>query len=56
MSFFAAPPTVETTVFTRLPDRFRDPRPTAWANANRQGRAIDSFSKAHHSIVKAAFT
>lgn len=43
MSFFAAPPTVETTVFTRLPDRFRDPRPTVWANANRQGRAIDSF-------------
>ncbi|MFQ6589987.1 MULTISPECIES: SMP-30/gluconolactonase/LRE family protein [Pseudomonas] len=43
MSFFAAPSTVQTSVFTRLPEQFRDVRPTAWANANRQGRAIDSF-------------
>ncbi|MGH8387851.1 MAG: hypothetical protein ACRESJ_20580 [Pseudomonas sp.] len=43
MSFFAAPPILETTVFTRLPDHFRNARPTTWANANRQGRAIDSF-------------
>lgn len=43
MSFFCAPPSVETTVFTRLPDHFRAPRRTAWADANRQGRLIDSF-------------
>jgi hypothetical protein len=42
MSFFAAPPTLETTDFTRLPEHFRNARFTAWANANRQGRAIDS--------------
>lgn len=43
MSFFPPPRRVETTVFARLPDRFRRPRPTAWADANRAGRAIDSF-------------
>lgn len=43
MSFFPAPPIIETTVFTRLPDRYRQPRRTAWADANRQGRMIDSF-------------
>ena len=34
MSFFAPPRRVETTVFTRLPDRFRKSRPSAWADAN----------------------
>ncbi|WP_038366251.1 SMP-30/gluconolactonase/LRE family protein [Bosea sp. UNC402CLCol] len=43
MMFFAPPPEVATTVFTRLPDRFRKPRATAWAAANRGGLAIDSF-------------
>lgn len=43
MSFFAPPPAVTAEVFTRLPDRFRKVRPTAWANANRGGHAIDSF-------------
>jgi gluconolactonase len=43
MSFFAPPPTVTTEVFTRLPERFRQKRKTSWANANRQGREIDSF-------------
>ena len=43
MSFFAPPPSLATTVFTRLPDRFRKPRETAWATANRGGHAIDSF-------------
>lgn len=41
--FFAPPPTVETNIFTLLPERFRKPRPTAWANINRGGQAIDSF-------------
>lgn len=41
--FFAPPPELATTVFTRLPDRFRKPRATAWAAANRGGIAIDSF-------------
>lgn len=43
MSFFAPPPIVTSEIFTRLPDRFRLPRKTAWANANRQGLEIDSF-------------
>ncbi|MFL7961035.1 gluconolactonase [Pseudomonas sp. NFIX10] len=43
MSFFPAPTATETTVFTRLPERFRNPRRTTWADANRQGKIIDSF-------------
>ena len=43
MSFFAPPPRLGTEVFTRLPDRFRRPRPTDWARWNRGGREIDSF-------------
>lgn len=43
MPFFAAPPRIGTEVFTRLPDRFRRPRPTEWARWNRGGREIDSF-------------
>ena len=41
MSFFAAPPRIETEVFSRLPDRFRQPRRTAWGDANRAGRPVD---------------
>lgn len=45
--FSLAPPTVrDTEVFTRLPDRFREPRRTAWSAANRGGLAIDSFLEA----------
>jgi gluconolactonase len=43
MSFFAPPRRVETTVFTRLPERFRKSRPSAWADANRGCLEIDSF-------------
>ena len=43
MSYFAPPRRIETSVFTRLPDRFRQARPSAWADTNRGGRAIDSF-------------
>jgi gluconolactonase len=43
MVFFAPPPTIPTTVFSRLPDRFRKPRRTAWSDANRGGREVDSF-------------
>ena len=43
MTFFAPPRRVETEVFTRLPDRFRRPRRTAWSDANRAGREVDSF-------------
>ena len=41
MSFFAPPPSLSTAVFTRLPERYRRPRPTAWAKANRGGQEID---------------
>jgi gluconolactonase len=43
MSFFAPPRRVESTVFTRLPDRFRRLRRSAWADANRDTLEIDSF-------------
>ncbi|MDE2364150.1 MAG: SMP-30/gluconolactonase/LRE family protein [Hyphomicrobiales bacterium] len=43
MSWFPPPRRVETTVFTRLPDRFRKPRRTAWADGNQGGKEIDSF-------------
>ena len=43
MSFFAPPPTVEASVFTRLPEHFRTPRKNAWGDANRGGLPIDSF-------------
>ncbi|MBY0339322.1 MAG: SMP-30/gluconolactonase/LRE family protein [Acetobacteraceae bacterium] len=43
MGFFAPPPRRPATLFTRLPDRFRRARPTAWARWNRGGREIDSF-------------
>lgn len=43
MPFFAPPPHISTEVFTRLPDRFRRPRPTEWARWNRGGRDVDSF-------------
>ena len=42
MSWFPPPRRIETTAFTRLPDRFRRPRRTAWADAN-FGREIDCF-------------
>jgi gluconolactonase len=39
-----APNFIETRVFAELPSKFRRfNTPTAWANANRQGTAIDSF-------------
>ena len=41
--YFSPPPTVTAEIFTRLPDRYRTRKPTAWANANRGGEAIDSF-------------
>ena len=43
MSYFAPPPQMRAEPFTRLPDRFRKPRRTAWADANRGGHEIDSF-------------
>ena len=43
MTFFAPPPRLATTVFSRLPDEFRRPRRTAWADANRKGLACHSF-------------
>lgn len=34
---------VPAVAFTRLPDRFRKPRRTAWADANAAGMELDSF-------------
>lgn len=45
--FSLAPPAMrETTLFTRLPDRFREARATAWSAANRAGQPLDSFLEA----------
>lgn len=43
MSWFPPPRRIETTLFTRLPDKFRHPRRTAWSDANRAGHEVDSF-------------
>ncbi|MBR0846394.1 SMP-30/gluconolactonase/LRE family protein [Bradyrhizobium diazoefficiens] len=43
MTFFDPPRRIETTIFTRLPDAFRKPRRTTWADANQGGREIDAF-------------
>ena len=43
MSYFPPPPVVATTVFARLPDRFRRKARSAWGDANRPGRETDSF-------------
>ena len=34
---------VPATEFTRLPDKFRKPRRTAWGDANAVGMELDSF-------------
>ncbi|MFL1463800.1 SMP-30/gluconolactonase/LRE family protein [Roseococcus sp. DSY-14] len=41
--FYVPPPRVEAAAWTRLPDQFRDARPSEWARWNRGGRAVDSF-------------
>ncbi len=45
--FRLSPPALrDLGTFTRLPDRFREPRRTPWSEANRGGAAIDSFLEA----------
>src|SRR5690606_20383875 len=44
MYFFEiAPQLGQATVWSRLPDAFRQPRRTAWADANKSGAEVDSF-------------
>lgn len=43
VAYFSPPRRIETVVFSRLPDEFRKPVRTAWADANQGGRPIDSF-------------
>ena len=38
-----APEIVDARVLTRMPDEFRKPKRTAWADANKAGEVIDSF-------------
>jgi gluconolactonase len=42
-AYFAPPPTVHPTVFTRLPDKFRKMRTNKWTELNRGGRETHSF-------------
>lgn len=41
--FFAPPPIVSTEIFTTLPEMFRTPRRTRWADVNRSGQEVHSF-------------
>jgi gluconolactonase len=43
MFSMSSTPARETTVFTRLPDKFRKPARNAWSEANRGGAETDSF-------------
>lgn len=43
MSWFPPPEVLQSTVFARMPDRFRAARRTSWADANKGGAAVDSF-------------
>ena len=40
---FAAPERITTEVFARLPDHFRDRRPSPWTDANKGGHPVDCF-------------
>lgn len=40
---FTPPQVIEARVLTRLPDSMRQPRPTAWVDANKPGHVMDSF-------------
>lgn len=40
---FQPPAVIEARVLTRLPDAFRQPRRTAWVDANKPGHQMDSF-------------
>jgi gluconolactonase len=40
---YPPPGPVAATIFTRLPDRFRKPRRTAWGDVNSAGMELDSF-------------
>lgn len=41
--WFAPSPDLPTEILTRLPDRFRRPVASAWADANRAGEPVDCF-------------
>jgi gluconolactonase len=43
MSWFAPPEVLASKVFARLPDRFRAPKRTLWADYNKAGAEVDSF-------------
>lgn len=43
LAYFAPPPIVEPTVFTRLPEKFRKMRQNSWTTLNRGGRETHSF-------------
>jgi gluconolactonase len=43
MSFYAPPQHLDARAWTRMPDKFRRKVRTAWADANRNGEAVDCF-------------
>jgi gluconolactonase len=43
MSWFPVPETIPSRVFTRMPDQFRRPKRTLWADFNKGGAEVDSF-------------
>lgn len=40
---FMPPVVIEASVYSRLPDQLRLPRPSAWAEANKPGQIVDCF-------------
>ncbi len=43
MSFYPPPQTIRAEVFTRMPDKFRKPVRTLWADFNKAGQPCDCF-------------
>jgi gluconolactonase len=43
MSLYPPPQTIKADVFARLPDKFRKPERTAWADFNKAGEPVDCF-------------
>jgi gluconolactonase len=43
MSLYPPPAAIQSTIFARVPDKFRTKRRTAWADANKAGDAVDCF-------------
>ena len=53
MSWFPLPETLSSKIFTRMPDRFRAPKRTLWADFNKGGAKVIRSWKGRLSIAVA---